>query len=268
MKTIESVFADLRGKGQGALIGYIMAGDPRPEYTLRIAEALVRGGVDILELGLPFSDPIADGPTIQQASVRALAAGTTPRMVFDLAAQINQNCDVPLVIMTYFNPVFRMGVDSFLSAAKSHQVSGVIVPDLPIEEAGEYRRVAAEYGLSTIFLVAPSTTDARLRRIVDCSSGFVYLVSHFGVTGARSAVKNSTIELVKRVLPFTRGRIPLAVGFGVSKPEHAQRIVGAGADAVIVGSAFVDIISNNLSKYDKMLDETEATARVIKQALL
>ena len=268
MKTIESVFADLRGKGQGALIGYIMAGDPRPEYTLKIAEALVRGGVDILELGLPFSDPIADGPTIQQASVRALAAGTTPRTVFDLAAQINQNCDVPLVIMTYFNPVFRMGVDSFLSAAKSHQVSGVIVPDLPIEEAGEYRRVAAEYGLSTIFLVAPSTTDARLRRIVDCSSGFVYLVSHFGVTGARSAVKDSTIELVKRVLPFTRGRIPLAVGFGVSKPEHAQRIVGAGADGVIVGSAFVDIISNNLSKYDKMLDETEATARVIKQALL
>ena len=268
MKTIESVFADLRGKGQGALIGYIMAGDPRPEYTLKIAEALVRGGVDILELGLPFSDPIADGPTIQQASVRALTAGTTPRTVFDLAAQINQNCDVPLVIMTYFNPVFRMGVDSFLSAAKSHQVSGVIVPDLPIEEAGEYRRVAAEYGLSTIFLVAPSTTDARLRLIVDCSSGFVYLVSHFGVTGARSTVKDSTIELVKRVLPFTRGRIPLAVGFGVSKPEHAQRIVGAGADAVIVGSAFVDIISNNLSKYDKMLDETEATARVIKQALL
>ena len=268
MKTIESVFADLRGKGQGALIGYIMAGDPRPEYTLKIAEALVRGGVDILELGLPFSDPIADGPTIQQASVRALAAGTTPRTVLDLAARINQNCDVPLVIMTYFNPVFRMGVDSFLSAAKSHQVSGVIVPDLPIEEAGEYRRVAAEYGLSTIFLVAPSTTDARLRRIVDCSSGFVYLVSHFGVTGARSAVKDSTIELVKRVLPFTRGRIPLAVGFGVSKPEHAQRIVGAGADGVIVGSAFVDLISNNLSKYDKMLDETEATARVIKQALL
>jgi len=197
-----------------------------------------------------------------------LAAGTTPRTVFGLAAQINQNCDVPLVIMTYFNPVFRMGVDGFLSAAKSHQVSEVIVPDLPIEETCEYRRVAAEYGLSTIFLVAPSTTDARLRRIVDCSSGFVYLVSHFGVTGARSAVKNSTIELVKRVLPFTRGRIPLAVGFGVSKPEHAQKIVGAGAEGVIVGSAFVDIISNNLSKYDKMLDETEDTARVIKQALL
>src|SRR5512139_2544452 len=216
MSGINEAFQKTKG---GLLIAYITVGDPTPEMTPKIADALIRGGVDILELGLPFSDPIADGPTIQQASVRALTAGTTPRTVFDLAAQINQNCGVPLVIMTYFNPVFRMGVDSFLSTAKSCQVSGVIVPDLPIEEAGEHRRVAAEYGLCTIFLVAPSTTDTRLRRIVDCSSGFVYLVSHFGVTGARSAVRDSTIELVKRVLPFTRGRIPLAVGFGVSKPE-------------------------------------------------
>jgi tryptophan synthase alpha chain len=245
-----------------------MAGDPDQKHTPKIAAALIKGGVDILELGLPFSDPIADGPTIQQAGVRALAAGTKPRTVFDLAAQIDQNCGVPLVLMTYFNPVFRMGVDSFLGAAKSCRVSGVIVPDLPIEEAGEYRRVAAEYGLNTIFLVAPSTTNARLRRIVGCSSGFVYLVAHFGVTGARSAVKDSTIELVNRVLPFTRGRIPLAVGFGVSKPEHAQRIFRAGADGVIVGSTFVNIISKNLSEYDKMLEETEVTARLIKQALL
>jgi tryptophan synthase alpha chain len=268
MKTIENVFSNLRAHGKGALIGYITAGDPDPKITPKIAQALTKGGVDILELGLPFSDPIADGPTIQEASLRALNARTTPRAVLELAKQIRQNQDVPVVIMTYFNPVFRMGLEKFLSLAKDCKVNGLIVPDLPIEEADEYRKAAAEFGVDTIFLAAPSTTDDRLRRIVECSSGFLYLVSRFGVTGATSAVQDSTIQLVKRVLPFTRGRVPLAVGFGVSKPEHVKSIIGAGADGVIVGSAFVNVVSRNLLKPGRMLAEIETTARELKKATL
>ena len=207
-------------KGNGALVGYIMAGDPKPELTPKIADALIKGGVDVLELGLPFSDPIADGPTIQAASVRALAAGTTPTKVLEIAKQIRQSHNVPIVIMTYYNPVFRIGLEKFFNLAKKSMVDGVIVPDLPVEEAADYVKAANKFGIDSIFLAAPSTSNERLAKIVECSSGFLYLVSHFGVTGAQSAVEDSTIQLVKRVLPFTSGKIPLAVGFGVSKPEH------------------------------------------------
>ncbi len=268
MKTIQGVFGNLLEQGSGTLIGYITAGDPDPKYTPEIAEALVKGGVDILELGLPFSDPIADGPTIQEASVRALKAGTRPQTALNLAKQISQNHDIPLVVMTYLNPIFKMGFDRFFSTAKNCGVNGVIVPDLPLEEAVDYKKIAAKVGVDTIFLAAPSTPDDRLRQIVDCSSGFLYLISHFGVTGAKPSVQNSTIKLVKRVLSFTRRRIPLAVGFGISKPEHVRSIIGAGADGVIVGSAFVNAVSRNLSNPGKMLEEIEATARKLKKAIL
>jgi tryptophan synthase alpha chain len=265
MNAIRKVFENLKARGDGALIGYITAGDPDPKFTPRIAGALVEGGVDILELGLPFSDPIADGPTIQAASVRALDAKTTPRKVLELANQISRKHDVPVVIMTYFNPVFRMGLEKFFCMAKDCEVDGVIVPDLPVEEADDYRKAASKFDVSTIFLAAPSTTDDRLRRIVGCSSGFLYLVSRFGVTGAKSALQDSTIQLVKRVLPFTQGRVPLAVGFGISTAEHVKCIIDAGADGVVVGSAFVDIVSRNLSNPQKMLEEIEAKARELKQ---
>jgi tryptophan synthase alpha chain len=267
VKTIQTVFSDLKAQGYGALVGYITAGDPDPKQTPKIAEALIKGGVDILELGLPFSDPIADGPTIQEASARAINAGTKPRVVLELANQISQNQDIPLVIMTYFNPIFQMGLDVFFQKAKDCRVSGVIVPDLPVEEAEGYRKTAAEVGVDTIFLVGPSTKDDRISKIVNCSSGFLYLVSRFGVTGTKSAFQDSTIQLVKRILPFTRGRIPLAVGFGISKPEHARCIIGAGADGVIVGSAFVDAVSRNLWNPRKMVEEIEAIARGLKGSL-
>ena len=244
MNTINQAFQKAKAHGNGALIGYIMAGDPKPELTPKIADALIKGGVDILELGLPFSDPIADGPTIQAASVRALAAGTTPVKVLEIAKEIRQSHDVPIVIMTYYNPVFRMGLEKFFGLAKECMVDGVIVPDLPVEEAGDYKKAASKFGIDTIFLAAPSTSNERLSRIVECSSGFLYLVSHFGVTGAQATIEDSTIQLVKRVLPFTSGKIPLAVGFGVSKPEHVKRIIMAGADGVIVGSAFINLIKH------------------------
>jgi len=266
MNNIKTAFQKMKSQGNGALIGYITAGDPNPEATLKIADALIGGGVDILELGLPFSDPIADGPTIQAASIRALKAGTTPIKVLEIAKQIRKKHDVPTVIMTYYNPIFKMGLDRFFSCAKECLISGVIVPDLPVEEAEEYRKAANKVGIDTIFLAAPSTSKERLANIVDASSGFLYLVSHFGVTGAQAAMEDSTIELVKQVLPFTSGRVPLAVGFGVSKPEHVARIIGAGADGVIVGSAFINIIQKNSSNIEKLQNELKSTACKLKLA--
>ena len=266
MNAIGDAFQKAKAQGNGALIGYIMAGDPKPELTPKIAEALIKGGVDILELGLPFSDPIADGPTIQAASVRALAAGTTPARVLEIAKKIRQSHDVPIVIMTYYNPVFRMELEKFFTLAKKSKVDGVIIPDLPVEEAAEYMKDAKKSGIGTIFLAAPSTSNDRLAKIVECSSGFLYLVSHFGVTGVQSAVEDSTIQLIKRVLPFTSSKIPLAVGFGVSTPEHVARIMRAGADGVIVGSAFINIIKNCQENIDSMLKELEATGSELKKA--
>ena len=266
MSGIAKVFQKLKAQSEGALIGYVTAGDPEPEFTPRIAEALVKGGVDIIELGVPFSDPIADGPTIQAASVRALQAGTTPKMVLGMAGEIKRKCGVPVVILTYFNPVFRMGVENFFRLAKKFGVDGVVVPDLPVEEAEAYRQAAMSFGVDTIFLAAPSTSNERLQRIVKCTSGFLYVVSHFGVTGAREALENSTVQLIQRFLPYTAGKVPLAVGFGVSKPEHAKRIIGAGADGVIVGSAFVNIVQKHRGDVDRMLEELEALARKLKVA--
>ncbi|HJW65351.1 MAG TPA: tryptophan synthase subunit alpha [Candidatus Bathyarchaeia archaeon] len=266
MSVLTKVFERLKIRGEGALIGYITAGDPTPTCTPLLAEALINGGVDILELGLPFSDPIADGATIQAASVRALNAGTTPKKVLVMAQEIKRKHDVPIVIMTYYNPVFRMGLEKFFSLARDCSVDGLIVPDLPVEEAGDYRKVAISYGVDTIFLAAPSTSAERLRRIVACSSGFLYLVSHFGVTGEQERLEDSTIHLVKRVLPYTAGHVPLAVGFGISKPAHVRSIMEAGAEAVIVGSAFVKVVQKNVGNIDRTVAEIRRVAQKLKAA--
>lgn len=263
MSSITKTFQEVKARGEGALIGYIMAGDPNPESTLKIAEALIKGGLDILELGLPFSDPIADGPTIQAASLRALNAGTTPMKVLEIAKQIKTTHDIPVVVMTYYNPVFKFGLNRFLSAAKTNMVDGFIVPDLPVEESVDYRKAAGAHGLDTIFLASPSTSNERLSRIIDASSGFLYLVSRYGVTGIKTGVEDSTVQLIRRVKPFTAGKVHLAVGFGISKPEHVKRIVATGADGAIVGSAFINIISKNA---DTMLEELQATAKALKTA--
>jgi tryptophan synthase alpha chain len=266
MSDITKVFQKLKAQGEGALVGYVTGGDPKPEFTPRIAEALIKGGVDILELGVPFSDPIADGPTIQAASVRALEAGTTPQMVLGMAGEVKKKHGVPVVILTYFNPVFSMGLERFFRLAKSLGVDGVVVPDLPVEEAEAYREAAVSCGVDTVFLAAPSTSNERLQQIVECTSGFLYVVSQFGVTGAREALADSTVQLIQRFLPYTSGQIPLAVGFGVSKPEHAKGIIEAGADGVIVGSAFVNIVNKHQNDAGKMLEELEALARKLKEA--
>jgi tryptophan synthase alpha chain len=263
MSKITEAFQKTKQQGNAALIGYITAGDPTPEITPKIADALIKGGVDILELGLPFSDPIADGPTIQAASLRALNAGTTPMKVLEIAKAIKSQHNVPVVVMTYYNPVFKLGLDKFLTSSKDHKVDGFIVPDLPVEEAADYKKAAKANGLDTIFLAAPTTSKERLTKIVDASSGFLYLVSRYGVTGAKTAVEDSTVQLIRRVQPFTEGKIPLAVGFGISTPAHVQRIISAGADAAIVGSAFINIIQqNNIT----MLKQLQTTAQALKTA--
>lgn len=268
MNNISNVLRKLKSNNEGALIAYVMGGDPEPKYTPKIADALIKGGVDILELGIPFSDPIADGPVIQVASIRALNARTTPKIVLDIIKEIKTKHDTPIAVMTYYNLLFKMGLDKFFNQAKNCLVDGIIIPDLPMEEATDYKRVADAYNVDTVFLAAPSTTKERLHKMISCSSGFLYLVSHFGVTGMQSSVANSTINLVKQVLPFTLGKIPLAVGFGISKPEHVTQIIGAGADGVIVGSTFVNIINKNLTEPSKMFASLEETARRLKAATL
>ena len=268
MNEIAKVFVKLAANSEAALIGYVMCGDPSPKHTTTIADALIKGGIDILELGLPFSDPIADGPTIQAASTRALKARTTPRIVLETVREIKKKHDIPVVVMTYYNPVFKMGLETFFDSAGSCGVDGVIVPDLPIEEAQDFRQAADTTCIDTIFLAAPSTTNERLAKILECSHGFLYLVSHFGVTGAKTTVENSTITLIKRVKSFAARRVPLAVGFGVSQPHHVKRIIEAGADGVIVGSAFVNVVADNLRNVKSASRELTLVARGLKEATL
>ena len=265
MSAIEERLRGLREKGEGALIAYVCGGDPDPEYTPEIVDSLIRGGADIIELGIPFSDPIADGPTIQAASVRALKAGTTPTSVMDMVGRVKEkHSSVPLAILTYYNPVFRMGLEGFFRLASDCGIDGVIIPDLPVEEAEEYKRHAEDYGIDTIFLATPNTTTERLERIISYTSGFLYLVSVFGVTGARESIHELTLRTMERLLPRIRGRIPLAVGFGISEPEHVRTIIRSGADGAIVGSALVKIIERYRDNLDEMVGALEEKASQLK----
>ncbi|MBS7250645.1 MAG: tryptophan synthase subunit alpha [Candidatus Freyarchaeota archaeon] len=268
MREIEKTFSDLAARGEGGLIVYITAGFPELEDTLIIADMLIQGGADIVELGIPFSDPIADGPTIQSAAAKALQAGTTPRKVLEIAEKIRQRNKTPLVILTYYNPIYRMGIKNFFETAKASGISGVIVPDLPIEEAGEYRKIAVKNEVDTIFLAAPSTPLERLKRIVENTSGFLYLVSIYGVTGAREKVQEQTIKLIEKTLTITRGKIPLAVGFGISTPEHVRTVIQRGADAAIVGSQIVKIIEDkhNHNDEEEMLRALREYTNQLKKA--
>jgi tryptophan synthase alpha chain len=264
MSAIEAKFRELRRKNEGALIAYVMAGDPAPKHTVTIVDALIAGGADIVELGIPFSDPIADGPTLQRAAVRALEAGTTPRKVFDVARAVKSAHAVPVVVMTYYNIVHQMGVEAFCSAAEQSGVNGVIAPDLPVEEAAPYKEAATRYGLDTIFLAAPSTSEARLEKLLNASSGFLYLISANGVTGARETVQDESIAFIKRTASIIRGRAPLAVGFGLSLPSHVRQVIDNGANAAVVGSRFAEIVEQNLDDSDKMLKMLRKCAQKLK----
>lgn len=235
-KRISKRFAELGSAGELGLVAYITAGDPSLEATQKFVLALAEAGADVIELGVPFSDPLADGPTIQRASERALKAGTTLHGVLELVRRIRQSSQVPLVLFTYFNPVLQMGLEKFAEAAAQVGTDGVLVTDLTPEESEDYRRILHARHLDTIFLAAPTSDDERLQKISACSSGFLYVISRTGVTGAKDALPEDLPGLLRRVHKFTQ--LPVAVGFGISLPGHVS-VLGGLADAAIVGSALV-----------------------------
>src|SRR5882724_7973173 len=236
---ISNRFAELRASGELGIVAYITAGDPSFDATLKYVLALAEAGSDVIELGVPFSDPLADGPTIQRASERALKSGTTLVGVLDLVRRIRQSSQVPLVLFSYYNPILQMGLEKFASSASSAGADGVLATDLTPEESEDYRRILAAHHLDTIFLGAPTSTDERLRKIAGCSSGFLYLISRTGVTGAKDVLPDDLPALLRRARSVTQ--LPIAVGFGISLPGHVS-VLGGLADAAVVGSALVSEI--------------------------
>ncbi len=242
MKTrIYERFRALREAGELGIVAYITAGDPSLDATLKFVLALAEAGADVIELGVPFSDPLADGPTIQRASERALKAGTTLASVLDLVRRLRRSSQVPLVLFSYYNPILQMGLEKFASSAAAAGADGVLATDLTPEEADDYRRILAAHHLDTIFLGAPTSTGERLAKIAACSSGFLYLISRTGVTGAKDALPEDLPALIRRARAVTQ--LPIAVGFGISLPGHVS-VLGGLADAAVVGSALVSEIEN------------------------
>lgn len=227
--------------GRTPILPFLTVGDPDRGATAELAIALGAAGACAIELGIPYSDPVADGPVIQAASERSLARGTRLADVFNVVRAVRRQSQVPLILFTYANPVYRYGLERFMHEAADAGADGVLMPDLPPEEAGELRVAAARHGLSTVFLVAPTTRPERIAKIVAASTGFVYVVAAMGVTGTRTALADELAAQVARVKACTE--LPVAVGFGVSAPEHVAHLAAMGADAAIVGSALVERIA-------------------------
>ena len=229
---------------------YLCAGDPNPELTSKLLLTLVEAGADLIELGVPFSDPIADGPTIQRASERALTHNISLQQILEIVASIRPETDIPIAIMSYYNPIFRMGEAAFCKAAQAAGVDGLIVPDLPPEQAKPLLEVAPEYNLATIFLVAPTSPPERMQLIASVSTGFIYCVSVTGVTGARAMLSDEIAPMITELRKHTDK--PISVGFGVSTSEQATQIAQV-ADGVIVGSAIVNVVEEHINDEAKLL---------------
>jgi len=261
MTRIGRLFDYLKRDGRKGLIAYLTAGDPSPERTPALVEALVRGGADLIELGVPFSDPIADGPVIQRAGERALRAGTTLESVLEVAKQIRAHSEVPLLLFTYLNPVLRYGLDRLAQDAAARGIDGCLLTDASVEEAQEYVAAMHRHGLDTVFLAAPTSTQRRLELVARYSTGFIYLVSRTAVTGERETLSGSVAPLIRAVRAVTD--LPLAVGFGISRPEHVAEL-GRQVEAVVVGSAFVRVIERHAGS-PSLESELEALTRELKQ---
>ena len=262
MSRIADTFARLRKEGRPGLVTYTTAGDPDLPRSAEILKALVRAGADVLEVGVPFSDPLADGPVIQRATERALAAGGSLRATLDLIASVRDDVDVPIVVFSYVNPIVRMGLDAFAARAAAVGVDGVLALDLPIEEADELRNALSTAGIDTIFLLSPTTTEARIRKAAALGRGFLYGISRLGVTGARDTVATGAEAMVQRIRAATD--LPLALGFGISRPEHVAE-VGRYADAAVVGSALVALIAE-ASGSTQLLTRVEEYVRSLRAA--
>ena len=262
MGRIEAVFNKLK---KPAFIGFIVAGDPDTETCIRAAMALIDGGTDILELGVPFSDPVADGLTIQRADERSLGAGTTLETVFEIVRELRNRTNVPIVFLAYYNMIYHRGVDRFYKEAHEAGVDAVLIADMPVEESDDIYETAIRYGIDPIFLITQTTSDERIKKIATRAHGYLYLVAVLGVTGVRDTVSSGAINLLQKVKKHTS--LPLALGFGISTPGHARICAEAGADGVIVGSAIVDIIGKNQGNPERMERELKAFVAQMKKAL-
>ena len=259
MSRLERIFDALRQDPKPGLVTFTTAGDPNLDRSAEILQVLDHAGANVLEVGVPFSDPLADGPVIQRASERALRAGTTLARVVQMVGQVRPSVRAGIVLFTYANPVVRMGLRPFLERAAAAGVDGVLVLDLPVEEAEELRRIATEVEVDPIFLLSPTTTQDRIRRAAEMGRGFLYGISRLGVTGARDTIPDGAEALVARIRRVTD--MPIALGFGISRPEHVAE-VGRWADAAVVGSGLVDVIARAIP--DRLLTDVEQYVRWLR----
>jgi len=255
--------AKIFSKQNHPIIAYLMAGYPTPEKSLEAAAAVFEAGADALELGVPFSDPIADGPIIQRASTVALRNGVSLRRVLEMASILKQH-GKPLYIMSYLNPILRLGYSEFARIAHESGVTGVIVPDLPVELSGEWVKAMWERGLETVFLATPATSTQRLKKIAKQSTGFVYLVSVYGVTGIRQGLPDYTYAFIRKAKSTIKK--PVALGFGVSNPQTVAQAVSAGVDGVVVGSLLISYLADEGGDWPKTLENLKSAVRSLKQA--
>jgi len=263
---IEQKFRELGNRAEGVIVAYLMGHDPDPKAFMANAESLIEGGADVLEVGIPFSDPVADGPVIQAAGTRALSAGATPRKIIDAIGELSSQYTTPFVILTYYNPILAMGIEQFMKYASDNGVNGVVVPDLPMEESDRFRDIALKHNIDSILLAAPNTSEKRLVGILEKSRGFVYLLSLYGVTGPRDTLSPQALETVKKVKSLAKGVIPISAGFGISQPQHVSSLLRAGADGAIVGSALVRTVAEHLDDPREAPYYLKKTITALKQA--
>ena len=265
MRTYKEVFSELKENNRTALIPFFVIGDPDFETSLEIVKAAIDSGADVLELGIPFSDPIADGPTIQKADIRALSAGMTVQKALEFITQIKQYRDIPIGLLMYYNLVYQYGTEKFFRDFHDAGVNSVLIADLSIDDADEVAGPALSAGLDTVFMVTPNTSEDRKKLIASKTTGFIYTVSVLGVTGTRDRLSDTAGALIDSLKAQTD--VPICVGFGISKPEHARAIADAGADGVIIGSKIVSLIENNLNNKDRAKQQIAEFLTDIKNSL-
>jgi tryptophan synthase alpha chain len=259
------VFSELAAKKRAALIPFFVIGDPDFDTSLSIVKAAIDAGADILELGIPFSDPIADGPTIQKADIRSMAAGMTTAKALDFVRQVKQYKDIPIGLLMYYNLIYQYGREKFFKDCYVAGVNSVLVADLSIDDSEEIFTLARSAGLETVFMVTPNTKLKRMELIASKTSGFIYAVSLLGVTGSRDQLSDSIGQLIGKLKKITY--VPVCVGFGISKPEHAASIVASGADGVIIGSKLVSLIESHLGDKDAIIADISAFMSQIRSAI-
>lgn len=265
MKTYKQVFTELKDQNKTALIPFFVIGDPDFDTSLDIVKTAIDASADVLELGIPFSDPIADGPTIQKADIRAMKSGINMKKALDFIRQVKDYRDVPIGLLMYYNLVYQYGIEKFFSDFHKAGVNSVLVADLSVDDADEIVGPAKSAGLDTVFMVTPVTKPQRMELIASITTGFIYTVSVLGVTGSREKLSDTVEELVGKLKKLTN--VPVCVGFGISKAEHATAVAQAGADGVIIGSKIVGLIEDNLNNREKMLADISAFLSEVKSAI-